>query len=79
MLITSVTASVLGAAVASLMVAVVGKAFAASDSLGDLELEFNFVAIALFVVFLIAAFTGTALFPIRNLKKMKIAEQIKYE
>lgn len=79
MLITSVTASVLGATVAGLLVAVLGKAMNASSSFGDVDLEFNFVAIFLFVIFLIAAFTGTALFPIKNLRKMKIAEQIKYE
>jgi ABC-type antimicrobial peptide transport system permease subunit len=33
----------------------------------------------LFFVILVAAFTGTVLFPIKNLRKMKIAEQIKYE
>ena len=34
---------------------------------------------SLFFVMLVAAFTGTVLFPIKNLRKMKIAEQIKYE
>ena len=79
MLITSVTASVIGAAVATFLVAVVSKVMASNSTFADIEFSINPVAIILFVVFLIVAFTGTALFPVRNLRKMKIAEQIKYE
>jgi ABC-type antimicrobial peptide transport system permease subunit len=79
MLITAVTASVLGAAVSSIMILIIGRAATASSTLGDFDLKVNPVAMILFVVFLIVVFTGTALFPIRNLRKMKIAQQIKYE
>ena len=37
------------------------------------------VKIILFFVLLTVVFTLTVLFPIRNLRKMKISEQIKYE
>lgn len=79
MLITAVTASVLGAAVSSIMILIIGRTATASSTLGDFDLKVNPVAMILFVVFLIVVFTGTALFPIRNLRKMKIAQQIKYE
>ena len=75
MFITAVTSSGLGALVGILLVAVAGKAAAQAE----IDVEINPVMTGLFIVFLVLAFTGTALFPIRNLKKMKIAEQIKYE
>ena len=75
MLITSLTSSGLGALAGILLIIVANKAAAQAD----LHVEINPVLTILFVAFLVLAFTGTALFPIRNLKKMKIAEQIKYE
>ena len=78
MLITAFTASLIGTLIGFLMTIVVGKAASGSDALG-LEIEANPVALILFFIFLVIVFTGTVLFPIRNLKKMKIAEQIKYE
>ena len=79
MLITAFTASVTGTVVATLLVIGVSKASAINEMFGDFEIEINPVVMILFIVFLVLAFTGTALFPIRNLKKMKIAQQIKYE
>ena len=67
-----------GTLIGFLMTIVVGKAASGSDALG-LEIEANPVALILFFIFLVIVFTGTVFFPIRNLKKMKIAEQIKYE
>ena len=78
MLITAFTASLIGTLIGFLMTIVVGKAASGSDALG-LEIEANPVALILFFIFLVIVFTGTVLFPIRNLRKMKIAEQIKYE
>ena len=45
----------------------------------DMAITTDPVKTLLFFVLLVAAFTGTVLFPIKNLGKMKIAEQIKYE
>ena len=36
-------------------------------------------AVLIFFAAMTLVFTGTVLFPLKNLRKMKIAEQIKYE
>ena len=77
MLITALTASSLGTVVGVLMVAVINNA--TSNLEMDMDVATNPVMTLLFFVFLVAVFAGTVLFPIRHLKKMKIAEQIKYE
>ena len=44
-----------------------------------MAIEIDPIMTIAFFVFLVAAFVATVLFPIKNLRKMKIAEQIKYE
>ena len=78
MLITSITASTIGTSVGVLMVLILNNATSASEDL-KVVVELDPVMTILFFIFLVAAFTATVLFPIKNLKKMKIAEQIKYE
>ena len=78
MLITALTASVMGTLVGVLMTGIINSLMSKSETL-KIDVETNPVATLLFCIFLIVAFTGTVLFPVRNLKKMKIAEQIKYE
>jgi hypothetical protein len=43
------------------------------------DLTIDPVKTLLFFFILTAVFTATVLFPIKNLRKMKISEQIKYE
>ena len=78
MLITSFTASSFGTVIGILMTAVINLA-TSNSSVMELEVEINPVLTLLFFIFLVIAFTGTVLFPIKHLGKMKIAEQIKYE
>ena len=78
MLITALTASVMGTSVGVILTGIINKLLAKSDTL-EINVEANPIATLLFCIFLVIAFTATVLFPIRNLKKMKIAEQIKYE
>lgn len=75
MFITALTSSGLGALVGILLVVVANKAAVQAD----MNIEINPIATILFIAFLVLAFTATVMFPIRNLGKMKIAEQIKYE
>ena len=78
MLITSLTASTIGTAVGVLMVFILNNATSASEEM-EMIVELDPVMTILFFIFLVAAFTATVLFPIKSLRKMKIAEQIKYE
>lgn len=78
MLITSLTASFLGTSVGVVLLSILNNATSASEEM-KVAVELDPVMTILFFVFLVAAFTATVLFPIKNLKKMKIAEQIKYE
>ena len=78
MFITAVTASSLGTVVGILMVAVINLATSSSEIM-EMDVNASPVMTLLFGVFLVIAFTGTVLFPIKSLGKMKIAEQIKYE
>lgn len=78
MLISSLTASALGTAVGVLMVFILDNATSASEEM-KMAIEIDPIMTIAFFVFLVAAFVATVLFPIKNLRKMKIAEQIKYE
>ena len=78
MILTALTASSIGTAVGVLMVFILNMSTSASESM-EMAVELDPVMTILFFVFLIVAFTGTVIFPIRSLRKMKIAEQIKYE
>jgi ABC-type lipoprotein release transport system permease subunit len=77
-LITSVSASGLGTLVGLLMVSVIQTAMANAQSI-SMSFDINPLMILLFFIAMTVVFTGTVLFPIRNLRKMKISEQIKYE
>ena len=78
MLISSLTASTLGTAVGVLMVFILNNATSASEEF-EIAVEIDPLMTIAFFLFLIVAFVATVLFPIRNLRRMKIAEQIKYE
>ena len=78
MLITSLTASFLGTSVGVVLLFILNNATSASEEM-KVAVELDPVMTILFFIFLVVAFTATVLFPIKNLKKMKIAEQIKYE
>ena len=45
----------------------------------SIKLDIDYKQILIFFVILAAVFTATVIFPVRNLRKMKISEQIKYE
>ena len=77
-LITSVTASGIGTLVGLLMINVIEKAMASTQSI-SMSFDINPLTVFLFFIAMTVVFTGTVLFPIRNLRKMKISEQIKYE
>ena len=77
-LITSVTASGIGTLVGLLMINVIQKAMASTQSI-SMTFDVNPLTVFLFFIAMTVVFTGTVLFPIRNLRKMKISEQIKYE
>ena len=77
-LITALTASGLGTVAGVILTGVI-NASASSAEFMDLTVTTDPVKTVLFFVLLVAAFSGTVLFPIKNLRKMKIAEQIKYE
>ena len=77
-LITSVTASGIGTIVGLLMINVIEKAMASTQSI-SMSFDVNPLTVFLFFIAMTVVFTGTVLFPIRNLRKMKISEQIKYE
>lgn len=77
-LITSITASGLGVIVGTLFLNVLGKALASAEFM-SLKIDVNYKMNLIFFVVLSIVFSLTVLFPIKNLKKMKISEQIKYE
>ena len=76
--ITSLTASGIGVALGTFLLTVVAKAFDSSE-LFSLDMDIDYKRSLIFFVVLTIVFTGTVLFPIKSLKKMKISEQIKYE
>ena len=77
-LITSVTASVVGTLVGSVLTMVIKAALDNAETI-VVDLTIDPVKTLLFFFILTAVFTATVLFPIKNLRKMKISEQIKYE
>ena len=76
--ITSMTASGIGTAVGTFLLNLVAKALRNSDTF-SIKLDIDYKQILIFFVILAAVFTATVIFPVRNLRKMKISEQIKYE
>ena len=77
-LITSITATGIGTIVGTLLTLVIK---ATLDNTETLVLNVTVDPVKNIIIFAILTlvFTGTVLFPIRNLRKMKISEQIKYE
>ena len=78
MLITSVTAVTSGTIIGLLLIAVIKRAVENSESV-LMYFNFNPLTVVLFYAVMIVVFTLTTLFPIKNLKKMKLSEQLKYE
>lgn len=77
-LITSFTASGIGTLCGTLLTYVVNAGLSSSESI-HINIAINPMINVLFFILLALAFSATVLFPIKNLRKMKIAEQIKYE
>ena len=77
-LITSITASCMGVLVGSALTFVISAALRNAEAL-VMDITVNPVVNSIFFVVLTLVFTLTVLFPIKNLRKMKISEQIKYE
>ena len=78
MFITSATSATLGAILGTALLSVIKAAVMNSDAV---NMEFTFdpkLLVGLWLV-MILVFTLTVLFPVRNLKKMKLSEQLKYE
>ena len=77
-LITSITASAAGTVIGSLLTLVIKAALDNSEVI-VVDIAVDPVKSIMFFVLLAIVFTVTVLFPMRNLRKMKISEQIKYE
>ena len=78
MLITSFAASTFGVAVSTLLIVVLKRAFEMAENI-YLIIDINPGVILKLWALMTIVFTLTVLFPIRNLKKMKLSEQLKYE
>ena len=77
-LITSTTASAAGTLVGTFLTLVLKTAMGSAQTV-VMDINVNPLHNLLFFVIMSVVFTATVLFPIKNLRKMKIAEQIKYE
>ena len=77
-LITSITASGIGTIVGTILTFAIRAAMNHSEVL-VMDVQVDPVKNILFFLMMTVVFTATVLFPIRNLKKMKISEQLKYE
>ena len=73
-----VTASATGTLIGTALIYVIKAGLDNTTSL-SLDLQVDPVKTILFFVILTVVFTLTVLFPMKNLRKMKISEQIKYE
>ena len=78
MLITSVTSVTSGTIVGLILTLVIKRAVDNSESV-MLYFDMNPVAVIMVYIAMIIIFTLTVLFPIKNLRKMKLSEQLKYE
>ena len=76
--ITSLTASGIGTIVGSLLTLVLKSAMANAQTV-VMDVVLDPLVVVLFFLAMTVVFTGTVLFPLNSLRKMKIAEQIKYE
>ena len=78
MLITSVTSVTSGTLIGLILTLVIKRAVENSESV-MLYFNINPLAVILVYIAMVAIFTLTVLFPIKNLRKMKLSEQLKYE
>ena len=78
MFITSAVSGTVGAIVGTILIYVVKAAVDNTDAI-NLPLQINIPAILIMWAAMVVLFALTVLFPVKNLRKMKIAEQIKYE
>ena len=76
--ITALSASAVGTVLGTVLTSALASA-CKNAALVVMDLKIDPVQNLVFFVLLTMVFTGTVLFPIRNLRKMKISEQIKYE
>lgn len=77
-ILMSVLSTGIGTAAGLFLSRVIAKAVENSDSI-FMEIDFSPIRYLILFLVLVTVFTLTVLFPIRNLKKMKISEQLKYE
>ena len=77
-LITSIASSGIGVLIGHFLTKVIAAAVDSTASIG-LAINADAGRSLLFFLALTIVFAATVLFPIRSLRKMKIAEQIKYE
>ena len=77
-LITSITASGAGTLAGTLLTLVLKEALANAQTV-VMDIEINPVHNLIYFALMTIIFTGTVLFQLKNLRKMKISEQIKYE
>jgi len=77
-LITSVTAAGIGVLTGTVLLLVIKSAMESATAV-FLDVNVDPLTNLTFFIVLTLVFTGTVLFPIKNLRKMKISEQIKYE
>lgn len=78
MLITSITSVTSGTLVGLILTLVIKRAVDNSEAV-MLYFDMNPVAVIMVYIAMIIIFTLTVLFPIKNLRKMKLSEQLKYE
>ncbi len=78
MLITSITSVTSGTVVGLILTLVIKRAVDNSEAV-MLYFDMNPLAVFMVYIAMIIIFTLTVLFPIKNLKKMKLSEQLKYE
>ena len=78
MFITSAVSGTAGAVIGTILIYVVKAAVDNTDAI-SLPLNINIPAIIIMWAAMVILFALTVLFPVKNLRKMKIAEQIKYE
>ena len=78
MLITSITSATVGCTFGALLTIVIEKAVNAADNI-YMPVEVHFSTVATLWVIMCVVFALTVLFPIKNMRKMKLSEQLKYE
>jgi ABC-type antimicrobial peptide transport system permease subunit len=78
MLITSITSATVGCTFGALLTVVIEKAVNAADNI-YMPVEVHLSTVVTLWVIMCVVFALTVLFPIKNMRKMKLSEQLKYE